>query len=256
MKGNWIVKNLLWALALVLVLVIGVQILLGAYTRHGKTVTVPDFTNMQPTAAAGIARPMDLHLFVTDSVFVPRMDRGAVFSQNPKPGAQVKQGRKIRLTINAVTPKQVTIPNLVGLSMRQAKSELASRGLYLGRLMYVSDIATNNVIKQMYHGSEITPGSSVVSGSSIDLMVGLNDSDFRTMVPDVRGMRYLRAVDVLKDYYLNIGSLDFDKTVKTYSDSLDAVVYSQSPAPSEMPLRMGESVSVKLSLDPEKASGK
>jgi len=256
MKGNWIVKNLLCALALVIVLIIGIQFLLGGYTRHGRMVTVPDFTNMQPVDAAAIAQPMDLHLFITDSVFVPRMDRGAVFSQNPKPGAQVKQGRKIRLTINAVTPKQVTVPNLVGLSMRQAKSELASRGLYLGRLMYVSDIATNNVLKQMYHGSEIAAGTSVISGSSIDLMVGLNDSDFRTMVPDVKGMRYLRAVDVLKDYYLNVGSLKFDKTVKTYSDSLDAVVYSQTPAPSELPLRMGESVSISLSLDPEKASTK
>ncbi len=252
MKTDWILKNILWAVALVIVLLLGVQMALGSYTRHGRSVVVPDFSNMQPVDAASVAHPMGLHLYVTDSVFVPRMDRGAVFSQIPKAGESVKKGRKIRLTINAVSPKKVTVPNLVGLSMRQAKSELLSRGLYLGRLIYVSDIATNNVLKQMYHGSEIEPGRSVDSGTSIDLMVGLNDTDFKTMAPDVCGMRYQRAADVVKDYYLNVGSVRFDGTVKTYSDSLNAVVYSQSPAASPAPLRMGEEVSLSLSLDPQK----
>ena len=250
--NNWIVRNILWAVVLFVALLLGTQFLLGKYTRHGKTVTVPDFTNMQPVDAAAIAVPMGLHLYVTDSVFVPRMDKGAVFSQIPRAGSKVKKDRKIRLTINALASKQVTMPNLVGLSMRQAKSELSSRGLFLGRLIYVSDMATNNVLKQMCRGSEIEPGRSVDSGTAIDLMVGLNDSDFRTVAPDVCGMRYQRAADVVKDYYLNVGSVRFDGSVKSYSDSLNAIVYSQSPAAGGAALRMGEEVSLSLSLDPQK----
>ena len=53
------------------------------------------------------------------------MKRGAVFSQNPKPGSEVKKGRKVSLTINSVLPKKVTMPSLVGFSMRQAKAELS-----------------------------------------------------------------------------------------------------------------------------------
>lgn len=254
MTKHWIVKNLVGAAVFVAALLVGVHLLLGVITEHDKVVGVPDFTNMQPADAAVTAAAADLVAVVTDSVYVPRMDRGAVFSQIPKAGTYVKRGRKIRLTTNAVVPKQVTMPNVVGMSFRQAKSELTSRGLYLGRLMYVSDMATNNVLKQLYHGSEIAPGSSVVSGASIDLMIGLSDSDFMTMVPDVRGMRYMRAMDVVKDYYLNVGRVRFDGSVKTYSDSLNAVVYVQSPAGSEDPCRMGEEVSLSLSLDPAKTS--
>ena len=54
--------------------------------------------------------------------------------------------------------KKVSMPNLVGYSMRQAKAELNSRGLSLGKLIYVSDIATNNVLKQIYRNREIRPG--------------------------------------------------------------------------------------------------
>ena len=78
------------------------------------------------------------------------------------------------LTINATVPKKVTMPNLVGYSMRQAKAELSSRGLNLGKLIYVDDIATNNVLKQQQRGKDVRPGSSVESGSDIDLVVGLN----------------------------------------------------------------------------------
>lgn len=254
MAKHWIVINLAGAAIFVTALFVGTQVLLDKITQHDKYVAVPDFTNLQAGAARKAAEASGLVAVVTDSVFVPRMDRGAVFSQIPKAGASVKSGRKIRLTINAVTPKRVTMPDVVGLSFRQAKSELGSRGLYLGRIMYVSDMATNNVLKQLYNGAEIEPGVTVVSGASIDLMVGLNDSDFMTRVPDVRGMKYMRAMDVIKDCYLNVGRVRFDSTVRNYGDSLNAVVYVQSPAASEDLCRMGGEVALSLSLDPAKIS--
>jgi beta-lactam-binding protein with PASTA domain len=172
-----------------------------------------------------------------------------VYSQNPKPGALVKKGRRIMLTINAMNAKKVSVPNLVGYSMRQAKAELNARGLALGKLMYVNDIATNNVLKQFYKNREIRPGRQVESGSEIDLQVGLNSSDNLTYVPNVKGMKYLRAVDAVHDNSLNLGRVVFDKTVKNYSDSLNAVVYKQTPEASRSPLLMGSDVTIHLSLD-------
>ena len=46
LAGNWIVRNLLAAVALILVLTLGASILLNIITRHNRTVLVPDFTNM------------------------------------------------------------------------------------------------------------------------------------------------------------------------------------------------------------------
>ena len=141
------------------------------------------------------------------------------------------------------------MPLLVGYSMRQAKAELSSRGLNLGRLIYVNDIATNNVLKQFFNSREIAAGSQIESGSVIDLMVGLNSEDNRTYAPDVKGLKYLRAVDAVHDNSLNIGKLNFDKEVRTYSDSLNAVVYKQSPSISGGPLTMGATVSLWLTTD-------
>ena len=246
---NWIVRNLLGAIIFFAALLLAATVLLGIVTHHGQTIEVPDLTSMSVDAARRQASKKSLKVEVIDSIYVRRMERGAVYSQNPKPGALVKKGRRIMLTINAMNAKKVSVPNLVGYSMRQAKAELNARGLALGKLMYVNDIATNNVLKQFYRNREIRPGRQVESGSEIDLQVGLNSSDNLTYVPNVKGMKYLRAVDAVHDNSLNLGRVVFDKTVKNYSDSLNAVVYKQTPEASRSPLLMGSDVTIHLSLD-------
>ena len=144
------------------------------------------------------------------------------------------------------------MPNLVGYSMRQAKAELSSRGLALGNLIYVNDMATNNVLKQQYRGRDIPSGTSIDSGAEVDLVVGLNPSDNQTRVPNVIGMKYARAVDAVHDNSLNISRITFDDSVLSYSDSLNAVVFRQTPAASSAPLGMGGSVSLFFTLDESK----
>lgn len=248
--GNWIVKNILWAIILVVVLLVGAAIGLRALTHHGKEIEVPDLTNMKVNEAQYNASLAGIRVEVTDSVYIRRMGRGVVYSQNPRAGSHVKKGRRIRLTINSVTPKKVQMPNLVGYSMRQAKAELNSRGLILGKLLYVNDIATNNVLRQLLGNREIAPGQMIDSGSEIDLVVGLSSSDNQTYVPDLSGMKMMRARDAVHDNSLNIKQMVFDKGIKTYADSLDAIVYRQVPSPSRAPILIGSDMTLYLTTDP------
>ena len=172
--NNWVVRNLMIALIAVVVLLVGSMIFLNVVTQHNRELPVPDFTNMTVEEAQIEAAKAGVRVEVTDSVFVKRMKRGAVYRQNPTAGSKVKDGRRIILTINAVNAKKVTMPNLVGLSLRQAKAELMSRGLVLNRLVYVQDMATNNVLRQLKGNREIEPGTMIDSESQIDLVLGLD----------------------------------------------------------------------------------
>lgn len=248
--SNWIVRNILIAVSVVVVLVAGAMIFLNLVTQHGKEISVPDFSNMSVEEARYAASQAGMRVEVTDSVFVKRMQRGAVYRQNPAPGAKVKEGRRVVLTINAVNAKKVTVPNLVGLSLRQAKAELLSRGLVLNRLVYVQDMATNNVLRQLKGNREIEPGTMIDSESAIDLVLGLNDMDNKAYVPDVTGLKNMSAVDAIFDHSLNIKDLKFDETVKDYDDSLNAMVYRQVPEPSDsLSVAMGEEVMLYLTKD-------
>ena len=144
------------------------------------------------------------------------------------------------------------MPNLIGYSMRQAMAELQSRGLVLGKLIYVDDIATNNVLRQLKGNRQIDPGVMIESESVIDLVVGLNSSDNETYIPDVVGLKHISALDAVHGNSLNISKLRFDKSVKNYDDSLSAVVYKQNPEPSDHPVKMGADVTLYLTVDVDK----
>lgn len=249
--SHWVVRNLLGALAVVVVLIAGAIIFLNIVTKHNQELIVPDLSNLTVEEASAVAEQAQMRIDVTDSVFVRRMKRGAVYRQNPVPGSKVKSGRRIALTINAVNAKEITMPNLIGYSTRQAKVELLSRGLVLGKLIYVQDMATNNVLRQLRGFKEIEPGTMVESGTVINLVVGLNSTDNVTFVPYLGGLRNMSAVEAVHDHSLNVGELVFDETVKDYEDSLNAVVYKQMPEPCDtISVSMGETVDLYLTLDP------
>ena len=253
---KWILRNIVLAIVFVVALVVVINLLLGMFTNHGETITVPDLTSMSVSEASREAGSHKLRVEVTDSIYVRRMAKGAVYSQNPKAGSQVKKGRRILLTINALHSKKVTMPNLVGYSMRQAKAELGTRGLVLGKLVYVNDIATNNVLRQLHGNMEIEPGTPIESESVIDLVVGLSQEDNMTSVPDTRGLKRSSAIDLIQENSLNIKKIVYDTTVKTYEDSTKAFVWRQAPEPSELPCLMGGDVSIYLTTDLAKKPAK
>ena len=152
--GGWIVRNLIAGAVFVALVVGAASLFLSIRTRHGKEVSVPDLSGLSIAEARHAASSAGLRIQVTDSVYMRRMPRGSVVSQLPRAAAAVKPGRKISLTVNSQVPKKVTMPNLIHVSLRQAMAELSSKGLVLGKLNYVSDIATNNVLRQQVRGRD------------------------------------------------------------------------------------------------------
>ena len=247
-KNNIILKHIILSGCSVLVVLFVLFSLLKFITRHNQELEVPSFINMTVEEAETIARSHELRLEVTDSVYINRMAPGAIFRQNPEAAGKVKKNRRILLTINATQPKLVKMPELVGYSLRQAQSELISNQLRLGKLIYVEDMATNNVLGQLYNGAPIEADSKIPSESIIDLKLGINDSDSTTYIPEVRGIPYRIIREKLAENSLNLGKVVFDESVTNYADSLSAWVYRQIPEPSDsITVRLGTAVTIYLS---------
>lgn len=243
--GHWLVRNLLAMAIIGVVMLVGAMVFLNVATQHNKELEVPDFRGMTVEQAVAAAENAGIRVEVIDSVYSQR-NRGKIKSHTPAAGVMVKKGRRVLLTVNAVNARKVTVPNLVGYSLRQAMPELDQRGLELGRLIYRDDIATNNVLQQQYKGRPVTAGAQVEAESVIDLVLGLNSSDSETMIPSVLGKDEKSAIRTLHDSYLNVRKVIFDKDVQTWEDSLNAQVYKQNPEPSELPVGMGADVTIYL----------
>jgi len=247
-----ILRNLLWIFVFLVVLFLGIYTFLHLFTRHGKGLLVPDFSGLSMEEARKTARPLHLRLEVTDSLYMPELPAGVIFRQVPPPGQHVKKNRRIELTVNSLLPRQVSVPSLVGFSLRQAKAELASHGLKLGRLIYVPDLATNNVLEQMYQGQPLPAGAPINIYSAIDLKLGMAPGHELAYIPMLTGKSLEAALDIISDHSLNIGSIKYDGTVLTAADTLAARVFSQSPDFSHQPAYpLGTSIHLVLTINPD-----
>lgn len=256
LKNNWFLRLLLRGIIAIVLLLIVTQIFLRLITRHNRELAVPDLTGMTVEEAGDKAGKENIRIEITDSIFIPGMQRGIVLRQNPAAGNMVKRNRRVLITINTISPKMVNMPSVTGYSLRQAKAELAAKGLTVGHLYYIPDMATNNVLAQKYKGVRIAPGTPVESGSNIDLEVG-NSGDASTLIPDLTGMPLNIAKDILIDNSLNIGKIHFDNSIKTYSDSVSGFVYRQNPHPvSEAYYPLGTRIELYLTADRSKVSAK
>ena len=251
--NHYIVKNLIILSFTGFFILYGTLLFLRYYTHHGEAITVPDVTGMSLLEAEITLELHKMRWQLSDSVYVGTARPGVVVNQNPEAGSKVKENRNIFIIINAFAPEKVIMPDVVGVSHRQAISTLESRGLSIGRITYKPDRYRDYVRKQFYQGQEIRRGTEIMKGSEIDLELGSGLSEQRTSVPFLLGNTLSAANRILTQYELNLGVPIYDNTVVTSADSVNAFIYQQSPAAAiGATLQLGAAINVWLSIDETK----
>ena len=216
--------HVLIMLGVSLVILMLVFLFIKIYARQGQEYELPDVvgTNVADLRANN---SLDLDIVVMDSIFRPGEEGGQILTQDPKSGTMVKRGRKLYITITAYNPEDAVFPELAGLTVRQAISELRNCGLEVGYLKFVEDPYKNTIIDHTCKGKTVYAGQQIERGSVIDLVVGLGDSTGSSVVPFVIGRTADAARRDIAAASLNIGKEHF-KGVKHRNT---AVVYRQEP---------------------------
>lgn len=213
------------ALLIVILLSWAVLSSLKLYTHHGESVDVPDYMGLTMNKIKNLESSRDLEVVIVDSVYDVTKPRGSVISQDPLPNSHVKANRKIYLTLIATMPEQISMPDLVDLSLRQATAILQTYGLRLGGISQVPDIANNAVLRQLYRGRPIEKGKMIPKGATIDLVVGAGFGGDKVQIPFLIGKTRADALMEIRRYSLNKGTETFEQG----ADSLNAKVYEQDP---------------------------
>lgn len=219
----WVLHVLLM-LGISLAILVVVFIFIRIYARQGEEYELPDVVgnNIEVVKADN---PVELDYVILDSVFRPGEEGGRILTQDPKPGTMVKKGRKVYITMTAYTPEDAVLPELAGLTVRQAVNELLGSGLEVGRLKYVEDPYKNNIVDQTCKGKTVYAGQQIERGSVIDLVVGLGDGTGASVVPFVIGKTSDKARRDILCASLNVGKEHF----KGVKHKQTAVVYRQEP---------------------------
>ena len=174
-KGRGILIILLNILAMIAIAVLLLLITfrwIKSYTLHDKYIAVPDVSGMFEEEAGKTLEAVGLKYEVLDYKYDKTMVEGGVVEQKPKPGAFVKDGRKIYLTLNSGKIPMRAVPDVAdNSSLRAAESRLNAAGFKLGRTVYV-DGDLNWVYEIRYQGEKIEAGTEIPEGSLLTIVAG------------------------------------------------------------------------------------
>jgi eukaryotic-like serine/threonine-protein kinase len=251
-KNRTVQKHILIAIGGLFVFFEIIFLALRVYTRHGQALSVPDFSGLKLEEVSRLADQTSLRYEIIDSTFIQGQAPGTVVAQTPSVNTKVKSNRTIFLTINAIIPEKIDMPNLLNLPVRQAEAIIQTRGLRIGYVRYVPNIAKDFVLKQFYKNREISAGSKVIKGSAIDLVVGFGSGSSTVSIPNLKGLERGSAQEALSNNYLSFGAVIYDNSVETRQDSIRAVVWKQKPGYGAS-IPMGGSVDVWLTINESKA---
>ena len=213
--------------------------LLDRYTRHDKVYTMPDFVG-QDFRQVKHDHSKEFNFILIDSVYPKGQQPGSIYQQDPLPGSKIKKGRNVYAIIVAVMPEKTVMPNLKGISLREAIGRLESSGLDVDYLDYVSYSYKNNVIDQYYKGQPIGEGTELVKGSKIMLRVGIGDDKINIKVPNLIGKPANEVKRLLNLAGLNLGTEESEDR-----DSLQYMcVRRMSPGPSSTAVKPGTFIDV------------
>jgi hypothetical protein len=135
-----------------------------------RKVEVPNLANMSTEEAAKIADERDLGLLVVGQEYDADIKANYVISQDPQSGVMVRKKTVIKV-LESLGP--LTVPNLIGLGLDDAKRVLEDRGFRVGEVVYrdVPGYSDNRVVE-----TDPPYGSKLSSGESVNLVVSRSSS--------------------------------------------------------------------------------
>jgi len=229
-------RNTLGGILIHTVITISILMLLGilyfyAYlpnvTNHGQTITVPNIEGLPIAKVEEFLAKHDLRFEVNDSSYSSQYPPLTVLKQYPSPGAQVKENRKVYVSINRVNPPTVPMPDILNTSLINAEAVLKGSELKRGRIQLIRGPFLNLVQEIKIGGNNVTPGARIPKGTVVDLVV-MDGGSMYLPTPNVLEFSYEDAKFSL------IGSnLNLNVTVIGDTTGVHPVVLKQKPAPNE-----------------------
>ena len=230
---KFISKQPFWVnflVAALLILLLGFLFLqsLSWFTNHGSYLKVPSVTGQKVDDAVHYLKENGFDVDITDSIYDENFPLNTVKRQLPDSGATVKVNRTVYLNVNPVVLPMVEMPKIEGLSYRFAVDRLTKNHLKVGDTTYRPDFMKGTVLEQDFDGAKVAPGTKLLWGSSINLVIGGGLANEQIPVPQLYGLTLGDAKAQLEAKGITLAAI---LTSGPVSDTLKAFVYKQNPGP-------------------------
>ncbi len=152
-------------------------------TIHGRQETVPSLVGMPVEQARSVASGLGLKLDVVDRLYSEKLAADSVVSQMPAAGTSVRPRQDVHVLLS-LGPPRVTVPDLIGRSLRAARITAVERGLTIGDIaaLYWYQDQPNQVVAQ-----DPPPATTDLQTPAVNFLVSLGPTPVAYLCPNFQG---------------------------------------------------------------------
>jgi serine/threonine-protein kinase len=207
------------------VLIVGASayLTLTLIIKSEDTVVVPDLLGKNVVYVLELLTDLGLNTKVKGSEYSADVAENNVIFQEPEPGAEIKKGRDVRIIISKGV-KSILMPNLKGLSLRQARIILEENSLRRGE---ISSTYSNTIRKDEIIAQVPSQGTMITRGQGVDLLVSMGVRPRAYKMPDLIGLSFNSAITMIESMDLVLGEI---KTHFYEGKPLNTVIAQESPS--------------------------
>ena len=221
------------------VVVLGVNFLvLPAVIHHNEVVVMPDVRGLTVRGAASQLRGDGLTVEVARSRAHPTVPEGMILDQSPAPEAKVRGGRRVQV-ITSSGPPAGALPQLAGLTLRQAEITLQRESYKLGRVLR---LRRPGVTEPVISYQEPMAGTHLLKGADVNLVVAEPAPAELMRMPDLLGQPLYRV----RRSAAAAGFVLAPVTYRRTSGQAPNTILQQKPAPGGR-IRKGEQLELVVS---------
>ena len=172
-KSKSLIKHVILMLLTIFIVFFLVYNSLKIYTKHNTYIKVPDLSGMKLDRAISVLDDNKLKYEVLDSSkFFIEIPNYSIISQIPRGLELVKKNRKIYLNVNPKNFQNISLPNIIQITKRNAESILTALGFKVREFSYIDNIGKDMVLDVLFEGEKILPGQKIPMNSELDLILG------------------------------------------------------------------------------------
>jgi beta-lactam-binding protein with PASTA domain len=207
------------------VLIVGASayLTLTLIIKSEDTIVVPDLSGKNVVYVLELLTDLGLNTKVKGSEYSADVPENNVIFQEPEPGAEIKKGRDVRIIISKGV-KSILMPNLKGLSLRQARIILEENNLRRGE---ISSTNSNTIKKDEIIAQVPSQGTMITRGQGVDLLVSMGIKPRAYKMPDLIGLSFNSAITMIESIDLVLGEI---KTHFHEGKPFNTVVAQESPS--------------------------
>lgn len=208
--------------AVAILALFGILFVSGVIGGGSKEVTVPDVKGMSYSEAKEVLEAKGLKIEKADEpIASQKIEKGKIVSQTPSKNSKVKKGRTVRVILSAGNT-ELKVPDLKGLSYKEAKTLLSEMGLQISKGDEVdSDSVTEGLIASQYPSAK----TKVDKGDIITVNISKGKKD--AVIPKLVGTTFTSESDVsatLSKYGYKLGKVSYEESYET-----PGTIIKQSP---------------------------